>query len=481
MRALVLIHRWLGVAFCLLFAMWFASGMVMHFVPFPALEESERIAGLAAFNPQDVTVSPRDALKALEVHKMRRMRLVSVGGTPAYLAMRNDGTLAALDAKSGKALVVDEPLALANARAHAQARGLDHAHAAIAALEAHDQWSVPNGFDAHRPLYRVALSDTADTLLYVSSVTGEVVLDTTRFERAWNWVGSVLHWIYPTVLRKHWPAWDRTVWWLSLAAMIGALTGTALGVVRFKALRSPFQGWMKWHQWHHLLGLTCALFVLTWIFSGWLSMDHGRLFSRGAIDMDERMRIEGRALSVPDLPQLDTLTTPLREIEWFPFAAQVVMRTVDHSGTREMHADMQRSPWLTDGQVAVAARTLGRICSHVRVAEGDAYPARTVAEKAPVYRILCGDTWFHIDGADGRVIEKLDASRRAYRWAFQALHTFDFPALAQRPSLRRLLILLLCGGGLMFSLTGVVIGWRRLNRTVRTVRQPPGLRYTQRP
>jgi uncharacterized iron-regulated membrane protein len=249
--------------------------------------------------------------------------------------------------------------------------------------------------------------------------------------------------------------------------MIGALTGTALGVVRFKAMRSPFQGWMKWH---HVLGLTCALFVLTWIFSGWLSMDHGRLFSRGAIDMDDRMRIEGRALSVPDLPQLDGMTTPLREIEWFPFAGQVVMRTVESSGAREMRADAQRSPWLTEAQVAVAARTLGRRCSHARVEAGDAYPARSMIEKAPVYRVTCGDTWFHIDGADGHAIEKLDASRRAYRWAFQALHTFDFPALAQRPALRTLFIMLLCGGGLAFSLTGVVIGWRRLDRSVRTVR-----------
>jgi uncharacterized iron-regulated membrane protein len=40
MRLLATLHRWWGVAFCLLFAMWFASGIVMHFVPFP--ERSER-------------------------------------------------------------------------------------------------------------------------------------------------------------------------------------------------------------------------------------------------------------------------------------------------------------------------------------------------------------------------------------------------------------------------------------------------------
>jgi hypothetical protein len=46
LRPLILLHRYFGVAFCLLFAMWFASGIVMHFVQFPALSESERVAGL---------------------------------------------------------------------------------------------------------------------------------------------------------------------------------------------------------------------------------------------------------------------------------------------------------------------------------------------------------------------------------------------------------------------------------------------------
>ena len=113
----------------------------------------------------------------------------------------------------------------------------------------------------------------------MSSVTGEVVLDTTRRERAWNYVGSVTHWIYPTTLRKSHGAWDATVWWLSLVALIAAISGSILGIVRVSIAGgrsvSPYVGWQKWH---HVLGLACMTFVLTWIFSGWLSMDHGRLF-----------------------------------------------------------------------------------------------------------------------------------------------------------------------------------------------------------
>jgi hypothetical protein len=65
MRALILVHRWLGIPFCLLFAMWFASGIVMHFVPFPSLTEAERINGLAVIEASPGLRSPADAAGAV--------------------------------------------------------------------------------------------------------------------------------------------------------------------------------------------------------------------------------------------------------------------------------------------------------------------------------------------------------------------------------------------------------------------------------
>jgi hypothetical protein len=49
MRLLTLLHRWWGVLFCLLFAMWFASGIVMHFVPFPARSDTPLPSGVDAY------------------------------------------------------------------------------------------------------------------------------------------------------------------------------------------------------------------------------------------------------------------------------------------------------------------------------------------------------------------------------------------------------------------------------------------------
>src|SRR6266851_3890659 len=45
-RWLYIGHRWIGIATCLLFAMWFVSGLVMMYVAFPTLTDGERLAAL---------------------------------------------------------------------------------------------------------------------------------------------------------------------------------------------------------------------------------------------------------------------------------------------------------------------------------------------------------------------------------------------------------------------------------------------------
>jgi uncharacterized iron-regulated membrane protein len=146
----------------------------------------------------------------------------------------------------------------------------------------YDQWVVPQDFDPWRPMYRVRLGDAMGTELYVSARTGEVVQATTSRQRAWNWCGAIVHWIYFTPLRKSASRWDITVWWISLAALISAVVGFWLGMVRLaanKAARrpglSPFRRWMRWH---HVLGIFASVVVLGWLLSGWLSMDEGRIF-----------------------------------------------------------------------------------------------------------------------------------------------------------------------------------------------------------
>jgi len=466
MGAIVLSHRWLGIAFCLLFAMWFATGIVMHFVPFPSLTEAERFAGLAPVERGPLTTPVADAVAASGIIDATRVRLIERSDGPVYV-VSGPSRLRAVRATDGQdASVSSAEVALVIAQAHARRRGLDATHAGIVAHADYDQWSVPNGFDRHRPLFRVALGDAAGTEVYVSSVTGEIVLDTTRSERGWNLVGSVLHWIYPTVLRSNWAMWDRVVWTLSLLALIAAILGAVLGVTRVRMqgrrISSPFRGW---HALHHVIGLIATIFVLSWIVSGWLSMDHGRLFSRGQLTAAEAAVTN----ALPDWKAAAALdrrpiSSSAREVEWFAFNGAVYRRErIGLDRQILIRPDDSEAAVFSAQEVESLVRRLAAGCNAPSFLAGnDDYPAQSIVPGAPVYRSRCGDLWFDIDSADGSVLQRLDASRRAYRWLYGALHTLDFPVLLAHPRWRDGVIVGLCALGLMFSITGVVIGWRRL-------------------
>src|ERR1700761_4789397 len=187
MIVLVLLHRWLGVGFCLLFAMWFASGIVMHFVPFPSLTETARFAGLSPIDLSRLHHSPDEAVDASHLAGARRLRLVGRADGPIYIVSGGSKPVAIHADDLSSAAITSDRAALDNAKAYAHARGLDAVNATPAGASDYDQWSVPNGFDEHRPLYRIALNNSDGTELYVSSTTGEVVLDTMRSERIWNY------------------------------------------------------------------------------------------------------------------------------------------------------------------------------------------------------------------------------------------------------------------------------------------------------
>jgi uncharacterized iron-regulated membrane protein len=450
--------------------MWFSTGTVMHFVHFPALTEAERIDGLAPVDPSQVLHDLAAAVNASGIKDATRVRLLQRSDGPVYVVTGRSGVSAVRADDLTNAAIKSVPLALMIAEAAARQRGQSASQAALADVANYDQWTVPNGFDCHRPLYRIALNDNAGTELYVSSVTGEVVLDTTRRERAWNYVGSVTHWIYPTVLRSSQAAWDATVWSLSLVALIAAISGSILGILGVKIAQwrivSPYSGWQKWH---HVLGLACMTFVLSWIFSGWLSMDHGRLFSTGKLSAAETAAIAGT-------PAWETLPTHgarsisahAKEVEWFVFNRKFYRRDRTGLDTQLLldsgiYGSSPRREFLEPREISAFVKRLASGCNApVIVNADDNYPTVAPMPNAPVYRSVCGSVWFHIDGASGAILERLDPSRRAYRWFYSALHTMDFPILSARPTLRRVLIVILCGFGFVFSLTGVVIGWRRL-------------------
>jgi uncharacterized iron-regulated membrane protein len=473
-RWLYLTHRWIGIVTCLFIAMWFASGLVMLYVPFPDLAGEEWLEGQRPIAWEQVAVGPRDVADGLP--GARSLTLEMRGDVPVWRIRGADGSTLTLRAADGRQAVrMREP----EARHIASMFG--GAPVAGAKLIHNDQWSVPGGYDADRPLWKVSLANPEEQIVYVSSRSGAVVLDTAKRERFWNWLGSIPHWLYPRALREMPEAWRQVVMWVSGPCIIGALSGLWIGVLRIRPGRrrfsrnrmTPYAGWMKWH---HVAGLAGGFFLLTWIFSGWLSVDPGRFFASGGVSEEARAAYDGDArFAAIDMKRLARLAPAARRVEFARAAGRMFVR-VEQPGTAERHLDAATlAPYaLDEAALRDRARELVPGARHVvteRLTAPDAYWYSVgTAVPLPVLRFKFDDaarTWVHVDPATGEMLGGIDSRGRLYRWLFDGLHRWDFGPLLRHDPARQLWIWLLSLVGLVLSVTSIWIAWRRLRRPAR--------------
>ena len=292
--------------------------------------------------------------------------------------------------------------------------------------------------------------------------------------------GSVVHWLYFTELRQHPEVWRQVVLWVSGVCIVSAVTGIVVGILQWRpgkryrnGTTSPYAGVMRWH---HVLGLAAAVPLLTWIVSGWLSVNPGRYVLDRGLDRASLERYAG--LDHPVAP-----FTVMPEVAWrsastYPPAKEVRLRFWEgrplyiFASSPEQRSlisgDELPSPAMIGGIEAVseAARRLLPGARVVRAEVLHTYDfywyAHHDPRPLPVLRVVFDDpqaTWLHLDPATGDVLERLDASRRAQRRLFNALHSFDFPVLlAYRPAWD-VVVLTLSALGLALSVTAVVMAW----------------------
>jgi len=482
LRWLYLGHRWLGIFTCVLFALWFASGVVMMYVSFPALTDAERLRYLSAVDGGSVRITPDAAMSIAGVKTFpQELRLQMLRDTPVYRITDWEGARIAVSAVDGHRIDhidADDAAQIAARATGSTVRNVD-------TIE-RDQWSVPQRYDVLRPLYRVALDDTDNTEIYISSRTGEFVLDTTRTERIWCWLGHVLHWIYFTDLRAEQPLWRQVVLWVSGAGIVGAVSGICIGILRVRLRRrykrgtiSPYRGWMLWH---HLLGLVGGVFVLTWIVSGWLSMSPNQWLTGAALTPQQQQRYAGNTS-----PTAGTPLEVLRRIHVSSGAHEIRFSWVGGiplmlQGMSEPDIELQPVN-VTDAR-AGEKTTLSEsaLVQAASLALADAPVAKTQLltqedrywyshhhqRVLPVLRVKFDDSdgnWLHIDPRSGQVVGMLNQSARLDRWLFNALHSLDFHFLIDYRPAWDLVVWSLTLAGLTISVSGVVIGWRRLIRS----------------
>lgn len=500
--------------------MWFTTGVVLMYVPFPKLTDAERHQGQG---PLQVTVRKVALTPAMaeRLERAQHVRLHMQAGQPVLRVQGRRGGQSPLAPSSDadrqvevftwpgmqRVNVADADAAIRIAQHFlAQRNGLplddvQRIAARRVELAVHDQWSVISNLDPVRPLHRIAFDDADGTELYVSAVTGSVELDTTRLERGWNWVGAVVHWVYPTVLRKDARLWRDVVTWLSLAGVLSVLAGIALGLWRWLAPRSGRDVQIGRHlppaghpvrragfsfykpgmwRWHHILGLSVSVPLALWIASGFFSMNPWGVFSSRAMPavwdhaLAGSLPSLGGTLEIPPLTQLETgkqlrvygldLVRSQGRIRW-------LAQTSAGRHLLEVNGTLVPAPDARQLAAHFSQAAGAPLLSQTLLTRHDTYWPSRRQNDLPVWRLEFSDaatSWLHVSASTGQVLERLDASARAQRWVYNIFHSWDTEWLWHNRWARDPLMILASVMGLAMSVTGIVLSWRRLKTQAHT-------------
>ena len=74
----ILCHRWMGVAFCLLFAWWFVSGIFMMYTDYPSVGPRESLAHAQTIDAGRIRLAPREAAARLRSFKAAAFATISI-------------------------------------------------------------------------------------------------------------------------------------------------------------------------------------------------------------------------------------------------------------------------------------------------------------------------------------------------------------------------------------------------------------------
>lgn len=503
-RLVIYLHRWLGIAGSLLFISWFVSGMVLMYAGMPELSPEARLQGAPPLDLSRATLGASEA--AVQAGFTPSRMLVGMHGDRPVYRFLGGGGWRMVYADTGQLAS-----GLSEAAALAVVRQFSPEHAATARYETRldepDQWTLQSR--AFFPLHRVRANDTADTVLYVSDLSAEPVMRTTRRTRRWAYAGAVVHWLYFTPLRARAGLWSDLVIWLSILGCVLALSGLGWGLWRVALARryrlpagpsrTPYAGLMRWH---HYGGLVFGLFTFTWILSGGLSMEPWGWHPGTAPTRLQRQAVTGgaprlgpvTAASLRDGVAAVTGAFEPRELEVIHFRDEPYLLAHDPrprpdestlpttlatlatqapdqrlvSVLRPEHGAFSRFenaafddlvPAVMPGTAVVDATWLRRY--------DDYYYDRRHRRPLPVLRVRYGDavgTWLYFDPYRGAIARKEERLTRLNRWLYHGLHSLDFRFLSDRRPLWDVVVIALSLGGLLVSVTSVGQGWRRLRR-----------------
>ena|SRR5580658_6127653 len=151
-KAVILVHRWLGVALSLLFLLWFSSGIVMMYWGFPSVTVQDRLDRSPELDANSIRLSPSEAYAKLKIFQPpAQVRLNIFAGRPVY-RFRTGRAERLVYADSGEEQVQVSPQMIQRAASRWTAQSVSLAR--VQAVEEVDQWTVQGPLRNLRPLWK---------------------------------------------------------------------------------------------------------------------------------------------------------------------------------------------------------------------------------------------------------------------------------------------------------------------------------------
>jgi PepSY-associated TM region len=480
-KTAILCHRWMGVAFCLLFAWWFVSGIFMMYWDYPAVSDADRLERAPVLDASRVKLSAAEAYAALESDKADSdqapgsIRLAAFDGRPAY-HFRTGRSEAIVYADTGEHQDVFPPEL--NLRTAAAWTGQPASAAKVDEVTEPDQWTLEGGLRNLHPLWKYSWP-TGDQV-YISENTGEVVQFTTRSSRLFAELGPIPHWLYYTPLRKNGPLWSKVVIWLSGIATVAALMGLTVGLMMYSPSRRnsiPYKGPKRLH---HILGLFFGIVACTWAFSGMLSMDPFPL--NGARPSGTRTVASALRGKRPSLSQYDANPPrealaqlgpvfKARQLEFTSFAGDpVYLATGARGETRIIPLNGEPAESFDYKRILDVVTNVASVAEARLMTGYDAYYLdRRGEQPLPVLFVQLNDearSRYYIDPKTAQVVGGYRSSAESWvnRWLYHGLHSINFPWLYNYRPAWDIVVLTLMLGGTSLCVTSVIIGFQLVRR-----------------
>ena len=453
------VHRITGLSIAVFFLMWFTTGIVLIYHPYP------KVAEKLLYEKKETLPSSLPNLSSVLSSADGKVKSLSLKQFQGQISFSTD-----------KAPVVTFSVVERVAK-----HWIDAPIERVDTLKEREQWVLFTKYDKELPIYKFYFDDDERHELFISGRTAEVLQMTNAKQRFWAWIGAIPHKFYVPCIRRDVDVWQNTIAIVSGICLVAALSGWILGICLWIKRYRKKHAWENpykkcWSRWHFSFGLVFGVFLIAWAISGifamqrvpqWLvpmegdySFKSSRLWGKGMLPLDA-YRLDYRKLreAYPDL----------KEVEWCRYADIPAYRIitseeellVDASGNAVRPLQIPEQT-IVEGMKKIHG---GEVGMKVELLEefDDYYLSRRVALDLPVYKIEVDDangSLYYVNPETG-YIRYLNNNKMVRKWLFNGIHYLDVAWLVNRPVLWTCCLWFLCIGCGIVCLSGVVLGIKK--------------------